>query len=178
LNNKTRRLDYIDITNINDRSNKKKNKKYAQTTIKNKNKQKKKIEKVEMKDIIFKMKPINYIINNKIDKKENNNIEKKLIENKNKNKQEENIFVFDICKQKYEDNVKNENIEIIFGGNDNKVLQYNLFKDSLLNLNNLPQKQKKIIENYENYEKIVNIPNKIYKKSVLSKPLHEITFMY
>jgi len=177
LNNKTRRLDYIDITNVNDRNNKKKNKKYKETTIKNKNKQKKKIEKVEMKDIIFNMKPINYIINNKIDKKENNNIEKKFMEKIN-NKKEENIFDFNICKQKYQDNEKNENIEIVFGGNNNKVEQYNLFKDSLLNLNDLPQKQKKvmIIDN-ENYEKIVSIPNRIYKKSVLSKPLHEITFI-
>lgn len=178
LNNKTRRLDYIDITNINDRNNKKKNKKYKDTTIKNKNKQKKKVEKVEMKDIIFNMKPINYIINNKIDKKENNNIEKKFIEKIN-NKKEENLFDFNICKQKYEDNKKSENIEIVFDGNNNKFEQYNIFKDSLLNFDNLPQKQEKPITiDNENYEKIVNIPNRIYKKSVLSKPFHEITKDY
>tara|TARA_B110001454_G_scaffold218174_2_gene245462 strand:- start:1514 stop:2968 length:1455 start_codon:yes stop_codon:yes gene_type:complete len=175
LNNKTRRLDYIDITNINDRSNNKKNKKYAQTTIKNKIKQKKnKKEKIEMKDIIINMKPINYILNNKIDKKENNNIEKKFIEKKN-NKKEENIFDFNICKQKYEDNQDNSHIEIVFS-NDNKTDQYNNFRCSLFNFNNLPQKEEKIITKNNNVsEKTIDIPNKIYRKSVLSKPFSEIT---
>ena len=175
LNNKTRRLDYIDITNINDRNNNKKNKKYAQTTIKNKNKQKKnKKEKIEMKDIIFNMKPINYILNDKIDKKENNDIEKKFIEKIN-NKKEENPFDFDICRQKYQDNQDNSHIEIIFS-NNNKTQQYNNFKESLFNLNDLPQKEEKIItKNNDISEKIIDIPNKIYRKSVLSKPFSEIT---
>jgi hypothetical protein len=175
LNNKTRRLDYIDITNINDRGNKKKDKKYKQTLIKNKNKQikkNKKIKKVEMKDIIINMKPINYIINEKIDKKENNNVDDKL--SKNIIEKKEDIFEFNICHQKYQNNQDNSNIDIVFS-NDNKTQQYNVFKDSLINLNNLPQKQKKIVTIDENnHEKIVNIPNKIYKKSVLSKPFHEI----
>ena len=129
-----------------------------------------------MNDIIINMKPINYIINDKMDKKEDNTIEKKIIEDIN-NKEVENIFEFNICRKKYE-NEKNENIEIIFDSN-NSNKQYDIFKNSLLNLNDLPQKQEitKIIDN-ESCEKIVNIPNRIYKKSILSKPFHEITKNY
>ena len=119
------------------------------------------------------MKPIKYILNNKIDKKENNNIEKKL--NNNNTKKEENPFDFDICRQKYQDNQDNSHIEIVFS-NDNKTHQYNNFKDSLFNLNNLPQKEEKIItKNNDISEKIIDIPNKIYRKIVLSKPFSEIT---
>ena len=168
-------MKYINKNNKKNNKKKKKNKKYAQTTIKNKNKQKKnKKEKIEMKDIIINMKPINYILNDKIDKKENNNIEKKFIKKIN-NKKEENIFDFNICKQKYEDDQDNSHIEIVFS-NDNKTDQYNNFKGSLFNFNNLPQKEEKIITKNNNVsEKIIDIPNKIYRKSVLSKPFSEIT---
>ena len=59
-----------------------------------------------------------------------------------KEKKKENDFDFNICRQNYENNEKNDNIEIIFN-NNNKETQYNLFRDSLLNLNDLPQKSRK-----------------------------------
>jgi len=177
INNKSRRLDYIDITNVNDRNNTNKDKKYKHTVI-NKNKQKnKQIEKVEMKDIIINMKPINYIINNKIDKKENTDINHKLIDNINdinENNKSNDIFGFDICTEKYQKTKQEETIEIVFGNNNNAI-QYDNFKNSLINMNDLPQKQQKIItENNDHYEKTIAIPNNIYIKSILSKPFQEI----
>ena len=182
LNNKSRRLDYIDITNANDKSNTKKNQKYKNTVINNRNKQIKKnkkiIKKVEMKDIIINMKPINYIINDKISKKENTNINQKIIDindkNDNNKSMEDNVFGFDICTQKYESCKKEESINIVFGNNKSGE-QYDNFKQSLFNLNDLPMKQQKIItKNHNNHDKTIPIPNKIYMKSVLSKPFQEI----
>jgi hypothetical protein len=181
LNNKSRRLDYIDITNINDRNNSKKNEKYKQTVIKNKQKQmkKKKNKKVKMEDIIINMKPINYIINNKIDKKENTDINEKITkinQQNNDNKTKElDVFEFNICTNRYQDNQREETIDIVFGNNKNAI-QYDNFKESLaLNMNDLPMKQEKIItENHNHHDKTIPIPKKIYMKSVLSKPFQEI----
>ena len=130
-----------------------------------------------MKDILINMKPIKYIINNKIDKKENTDVNQKMIDINNKNdnmkSNEQTLFEFDICKQKYESNQREETIDIVF--NNNKTgIQYDNFKD-FLNMNDLPTKQKKIItENHNDCDKTISIPNKIYIKSVLSKPFQEI----
>lgn len=178
INNNTTRLDFIEIYNKNNLN--KKNKKYKDTTIK-KQKQKNDI-KVNINDIIIKMKPINYIINDIDKKKENINIEN--IINKNniiekKNNINDDILSYNITLDKYSNTEKNE-IEIEIDDNSNtKITQYSLFKNFLFDENNIPlidnnKINKNIKDENNSILKNISIPNNIYNKSILSKPFKDI----
>lgn len=176
LNNNTRRLDFIEISNINEKKikgKKKKVKTYKDTTIRRqKTKQK---EKVNLKDIVINMKPINYIITDTTDKKiTNTNVENI----KEEPKPPVDEIVFDITTQKYED--KDDVVEIVFDENKNKDIdKYSLFKSFIDDESNIPLKQEKPEKKPEEDTsffsfKNVSIPEKIYKKSLLNKPFNDI----
>lgn len=172
LNNKTRRLDFIEISNKNEKKNKKgKITKYKQTVIKP---QKKKIsEKVDLKDIVINMKPINYVISDTNKKISNTNVDK--IVNESPPIKEFDELGFDIDVNKY-DNPTNE-VEIEFDKKNKDIDKYQLFKSFIDDDSNLPLKDTSFVKeenNTYNSMKNIDIPNKIYKKTILNKPFNDI----
>jgi hypothetical protein len=114
------------------------------------------------------MKPINYI-DDKIDKKENTNVES-ICSNNDENNNNDNMMIFDICNDKY----NNKNQEIKIEVNDNP--KYNIFQKILFS-DNLPNQMAKThVINHDMYEKSISIPQKILKKSKMSKPYKEVIF--
>lgn len=190
INNNTRRLDFIEIQNINEKKNKKNKKhkkitKYKDTVVKP---QKTNIPqvKVNSNDIILKMKPINYILNNTSDSKiVNTNVNDvvKNIENIQLNKDSTDDISFDINIHKYDDKNKSNDIEITFNNNQNQD-KYQLFKNFIDDFNDLPLKNNNIFDddddddnnhNNDDINKNINIPQKIYQKSLINKPFDNIT---
>lgn len=189
LNNKSKRLDFIEISNINENKNNKKTKKitkYKDTVIKPQNKN---IEsqKVDTNDIIINMKPVNYIINDINKPTINTNVDQIIdkIDNLNiKNQNDNNDILYDINIHKYNDNSDSPTeIEIQFDNNkNNNQEKYQLFKNFIDNFDVLPIKNNNIFDddNYDNndnnfHKKNINIPDKIYKKTLLNKPFDDIT---
>ena len=191
INNKTRRLDFIEIQNINEKKNKNKKSKrkpitkYKDTVVKP---QKTNIPqvKVNTNDILLKMKPINYIITDSTSKQiVNTNVnqvlqkieknEKKIIKNNNSND-----ISFDINIHKYNDDNKSNEIEIKFNNNNNQD-KYQLFKNFIDDFNILPTKNNQVFDDDDDDnnnsipDKNINIPKKIYQKSLLAKPFDNIT---
>lgn len=167
--NKTRRLDFIDIANKNEKKYKKKIKSYKDTTVRRQ--KTKKNEKVELKDIVVNMKPINYIITDSSNKEITNTNVEQFIQQEPVNGQNEIGFDIDIHKYK-----ENDTVEIVFDNTKNKEQdKYSLFKEFMND--NIPLKEPIEKEKEESSFfslKNVLIPDKIYKKSVLNKPFNDI----
>lgn len=178
LNNDTRRLDFIEISNKNEKKGKKqKIRKYKDTVIKP---QKLKLKpKVDLKDIVINMKPINYVITDTSNKKISNTNVEHIIKDDNNHSNNNDIYDigFDIDINKYKNN---DEVEIVFENNQNKDLdKYQLFKNFIDDDSNIPLKQDNIEKKKEDDNsffsfKNVPIPDKIYKKTILNKPFNDI----
>lgn len=180
LNNNTNRLDFIEIENKNEKKGKK-NKKYKDTIVTNK--KNKTLKKVNLKDIVINMKPINYVITDTNKKISNTNINQ-IINNDGNNKISNKIeqiddgFSYDIDVNKYNTEVVIDNsVEIEF--KQNKDLdKYQIFKNFMDDELNIPLKEDNINLDKKIEPPIslknINIPDKIYKKSILNKPFNDI----
>lgn len=177
INNNTRRLDFIEISNKNERKTKKRKiTKYKDTVIKP---QKVKVpEKVDLKDIVINMKPINYIITDTTNKEiSNTNVNSIINEDKDIQEPNDDLIDFDINIHKYKEN--NE-VEIIIENNTNKDFdKYQLFKNFIDDDSNIPLKEDNIENKKEDDTSLfsfknVNIPDKIYKKTILNKHFQDI----
>lgn len=175
LNNKTRRLDFIEISNKNEKKTKKRKiTKYKDTVVKP---QKKKTpKKVDLKDIVINMKPINYVITDTNKKITNTNIEN-IVKTPTKEKQinKDDYIGFDIDINKYNDN--SNVVEIEFDKKNKDIDKYQLFKSFIDDDSNVPLKDTSFTKEKITNDillKNINIPDKIYKKSVLNKPFNNI----
>jgi len=183
INNNTRRLDFIEISNKNETKKNKKNIKYKDTVIK-KNIQKNNIKnkKINTNDILIKMKPINYILDDTNKKISNTNVSQLITDENKSNNKNDNIeinddFLYNINIQKYNDDKPTE-IDIEFNTNNQKNIdKYQLFKNFINDFNILPLKNEQNIKESNNEVmkiKDINIPKKIYQKTVLNKPFKDI----
>jgi len=161
----------------------KKNIKYKDTVIK-KNIQKNNIKnkKINTNDILIKMKPINYILDDTNKKISNTNVSQLITDENKSNNKNDNIeinddFLYNINIQKYNDDKPTE-IDIEFNTNNQKNIdKYQLFKNFINDFNILPLKNEQNIKESNNEVmkiKDINIPKKIYQKTVLNKPFKDI----
>ena len=178
INNKTRRLDFIEIENKNEKKNKKSKKTKYKDTIGVKPLKKKIEEKVNLKDIVINMKPINYVITDSSNKKITNTNVEHIIQKNEPKIEETNDFGFDIDIHKY--NNKNDEVEIVFETNKNKDLdKYQVLKNFMDDESLIPlktdymEKDDKTSDSSFFSLKNVSIPDKIYKKTVLNKPFND-----